>query len=178
LRIQRVQCVAIAHTDCSVHRHCVYRVLIVSPIRIQSVHFIASAYTGCSMYRPALHRVLLYSFFNIGSRWDGWLTPRPGRFPFRNDSVPTVQEAWWDPRPVCTGTENLVSIGIRLPDRQTRSESLYRLSYPGTSSFIYLLLFRPSFFHFTPIRFLIPFSPTVHSFLFFGSFSYSYDLLQ
>jgi hypothetical protein len=102
LRIQRVQYVAIAHTNCSVHRHCVYRVLIVSPVRIQSVQYIASAYTGCSMYRPALLRVLLYSFFINGARWNGWLTPRSGRFPLRNNSVPTVQEAGWDPRPVCT----------------------------------------------------------------------------
>jgi hypothetical protein len=33
--------------------------------------------------------------------------------------------------PVWTGAENLASIGIRSPDRPARSESLYRLSYPG-----------------------------------------------
>jgi hypothetical protein len=33
--------------------------------------------------------------------------------------------------PVWTGTENLVPTGIRSPDRLTRSESLYRLRYPG-----------------------------------------------
>jgi hypothetical protein len=32
---------------------------------------------------------------------------------------------------VWTGAENFVSTGIRSPDRPARSESLYRLSYPG-----------------------------------------------
>ena len=30
-----------------------------------------------------------------------------------------------------TGAENLAPTGIQSPDRQTRNESLYRLSYPG-----------------------------------------------
>jgi hypothetical protein len=33
--------------------------------------------------------------------------------------------------PVWAGAENLAPIGIRFPDRPARSESLYRLSYPG-----------------------------------------------
>ena len=33
--------------------------------------------------------------------------------------------------PVWTGAETLVLTGIRFPDRPARSESLYRLSYPG-----------------------------------------------
>ena len=33
--------------------------------------------------------------------------------------------------PVRTGAENLTPTGIRCPDRQARSESLYRLRYPG-----------------------------------------------
>jgi hypothetical protein len=32
------------------------------------------------------------------------------------------------------GAENLVSTGIRSPDRPARRESLYRLSYPGPQS--------------------------------------------
>jgi hypothetical protein len=39
-----------------------------------------------------------------------------------------VQEAGWAPGLVWTGAENLAPTGIRSPDRQTRSESLYRLS--------------------------------------------------
>jgi hypothetical protein len=38
---------------------------------------------------------------------------------------------WWAPGPVWTGAENLASTGIRSPDRPARSESLYRLRYPG-----------------------------------------------
>ena len=60
-----------------------------------------------------------------------WLAPRPGRFTPGKDPVPIVQEAGWAPGPVWTGTENLASTGIRSPDRPARSESLYRLSYPG-----------------------------------------------
>ena len=37
----------------------------------------------------------------------------------------------WDPGLVWTGAETLVPTGIRSPDLPVRSESLYRLSYPG-----------------------------------------------
>jgi hypothetical protein len=57
--------------------------------------------------------------------------PRPGRFTPRKDPVPIVQEAGWAPGPVWTGAENLAPTGIRSPDRPARSESLYRLRYPG-----------------------------------------------
>jgi len=36
--------------------------------------------------------------------------------------------------PVWTGAENLAPAGIRSPDRPVINESLYRLSYPGSSS--------------------------------------------
>jgi hypothetical protein len=53
----------------------------------------------------------------------GWSTPRPGRFTPRRD------------RDHCTGgcmdAKNLAFTGIRFPGRPARSESLYRLSYPG-----------------------------------------------
>ena len=45
--------------------------------------------------------------------------------------VPIVQEAGWAPGPVWTDAENFVPTGIRSPDRSARSESLYRLRYPG-----------------------------------------------
>jgi hypothetical protein len=38
-------------------------------------------------------KVQLYSSFNLGTRWDGWSTPRHGRFTPGNDPVPIVQEA-------------------------------------------------------------------------------------
>jgi hypothetical protein len=38
---------------------------------------------------------------------------------------------WWVPGPVWTGVGNLAPTGIRSRDRPARSESLYRLRYPG-----------------------------------------------
>jgi hypothetical protein len=35
------------------------------------------------------------------------------------------------PMAVWTGAENLATTGIRSPDRQARSQSLYRLRYPA-----------------------------------------------
>ena len=61
----------------------------------------------------------------------GWSTLHPGRFTPGNDTVHIVQEAGWALGPVWTGAENLAASGVRSPDRQARSESLYRLSYPG-----------------------------------------------
>ena len=54
--------------------------------------------------------------------------PRPLFTPGK-DTVPIVQEAGWAPGPVWTGAENLAPTGIRSPDRATRSQSVYRLSY-------------------------------------------------
>ena len=45
--------------------------------------------------------------------------------------VPIVQEAGWAPGPIWTGAENLDPTGIPSPDRPVRSESLYRIRYPG-----------------------------------------------
>ena len=56
---------------------------------------------------------------------------RPGRFTPGKDPVLIVQEAGWAPGPVWMGAENLARTGIRSSDRPARSESLYRLSYPG-----------------------------------------------
>ena len=55
---------------------------------------------------------------------------RPGRclLPGK-DPIPIVQEAGWAPGPLWTGAENLAPTGIRYPDRPSRSQSLYRLSY-------------------------------------------------
>jgi len=74
-----------------------------------------------------------YSFFNLGARWGGgWSTPRPGRFtPGRETQYPLYRRVGgpqgrsgrlWKISPT---TE------IRSPDRPARSDSLYRLSYPG-----------------------------------------------
>ena len=45
--------------------------------------------------------------------------------------VPIVQEAGWVPRSVWTSAEKIFLSGIRSPDRPDRSESFYRLHYPG-----------------------------------------------
>jgi hypothetical protein len=60
-----------------------------------------------------------------------WSAPRSGRFTPGNDPVLFVQEAGWAPGPACTCAKNLTPTGIRSPDRPARSQSLYRLSYPG-----------------------------------------------
>ena len=57
--------------------------------------------------------------------------PRPLHLRER-DPVPTVQEAGWVPGPARAGAERLGLIGARFPDLPAQSESLYRLSYPGT----------------------------------------------
>jgi hypothetical protein len=68
-------------------------------------------------------------FFNLQEAVNG--KPRPGRFTPGNNPVPIVQDAGWDPGPFWTGAENLDPTRFRPPDRPTRSESLYRLSYPA-----------------------------------------------
>jgi hypothetical protein len=67
---------------------------------------------------------------NLGTRRGGWSAPRPGRFTPGKDPVPIEQEAGWAPGTVWACAKNLVPTGIRSPDRPTRSQSLYRLSYP------------------------------------------------
>jgi hypothetical protein len=51
------------------------------------------------------------------------------------DPVPIVQEAGWASGPVWTSGENLALTRIRYPDRPARSQSLYRLSYPGPPAY-------------------------------------------
>ena len=50
--------------------------------------------------------VYLYSFFNLGARWWGWSTSRPGRLTPQKSSVLIVWKAGWAPGPVRTGAEN------------------------------------------------------------------------
>jgi hypothetical protein len=65
---------------------------------------------------------------------DGWSTPRPGCLTPRERRGTHCIGGWvWNGR--CgRGAEILAFTGIRFPDRSARSESLYRLSYPGQSS--------------------------------------------
>ena len=83
------------------------------------------------MKAQRVSRGIALLFLDLGARWGGWSTPRPGRFTPGKDPVPIVQEAGWAPEPVRRCAENLASTGIRSPDRPVRSESLYRPSYPA-----------------------------------------------
>jgi hypothetical protein len=87
--------------------------------------------------------VPLYSFLTSALEGSGLSESRPGHFTPRKDPVPIVQEAGWAPGPVWTYAKNLASTGIRSPDRPALSNSLYRLSSPGSyvlnvSELIYL----------------------------------------
>jgi len=57
----------------------------------------------------------------------------PAALPPGKTRHPLFMEAGWAAGPVWTGAENLAPTGIRFLDRPARSESLYRLSYPGGS---------------------------------------------
>ena len=99
--------------------------------RLQHVGIKVGRVKGTVRPRTEGVEVQPYSFFILAARWGEWSTPLTGRFTPEKDPVPIVQEAGWAPGPVWTGAENLAYTGIRSPDRPTRSESLYRLSYPG-----------------------------------------------
>jgi hypothetical protein len=85
---------------------------------------------------PKGGRDITLLFPDLGARRGGWSAPLPGRFTPGKDPVPIVQEAGWAPGPVWMGAKNLVPTGIRSPDRPARSQSLYRLSYPGSHVFL------------------------------------------
>jgi hypothetical protein len=57
----------------------------------------------------------------------------PAALPQGKSRYPFVSKSGWASEPVWTGEENLAPTGIRSPDRPARSESLYRLTYPGSS---------------------------------------------
>ena len=87
-----------------------------------------------SRYRPGVAqrvgRGIALLFHDRGTR-RGWVvnsTPRPHFTPGK-DPVPIVQEAGWAPGPVWTGGKSRPHRDS-VPDRPSRSQSLYRLSYP------------------------------------------------
>jgi len=63
----------------------------------------------------------------VGGEGDAPEAFTPGKGP-----VTSVQEPRLAPVTILTGTENLASAGVRTPNRQPRSKSLHRLSYPGS----------------------------------------------
>jgi len=93
--------------------------------------------------------VVRRQWVNLSARWVGWSRPRPDHFNPGKYPVPIVQEAGWVPGPVWMGAENLTSNGIRSPDRSSRSESLYRLSYtvPNNELIMDILMSETSWGH-------------------------------
>jgi len=86
-----------------------------------------------SRYRPGVAqrvgRGIALLFHDRGTR-KGWVvssTTRPHVTPGK-DPVPILQDAWWAPGPVWTGGKSC-SHRDSIPDRPSRSQSLYRLSY-------------------------------------------------
>ena len=76
-------------------------------------------------------RCIALLFHDHGTR-RGWVvssTPRP-HFTTGNDPLPILQEVWWAPGLVWTGGKCRPH-RESIPDRPTRSQSLYRLSYPA-----------------------------------------------
>jgi hypothetical protein len=55
----------------------------------------------------------------------------PAALPTGMTRYPLYRRLGKAPGPVWKGIENLARTGIRSPDRPARSESLYRLRYPG-----------------------------------------------
>jgi hypothetical protein len=74
--------------------------------------------------------VSLYSFFNLGTRWGGWSTPRPGRFnPGKEIRYPLYRRLGGPQGRSGRVRKTLPATGIQSPDRPARSQLLYRLSY-------------------------------------------------
>jgi len=71
-----------------------------------------------------------------------WSTSRPGGFTPGKDSVLGTHRigGWVDPRAGLEVVENLDPSEIQYPDRPARSQSLYRLSYPGPRSITVLVI--------------------------------------
>ena len=94
-------------------------------------------------------RGIALPFHDLGTEdGAGWSAPRPGRFTPGKDPVPIVQEAGWAGLDGCGKSR---PTGIRSPDRPARSESLYRLSYPGhlhriNNSKNYAHFYEPNFY--------------------------------
>ena len=76
--------------------------------------------------------VYRYSFFNLGTRWGGWSTHRPGRFtPGKERGYPLYRRLGESQGR--SGREWKISPLLEFDPRTApaRSASLYRTSYPG-----------------------------------------------
>jgi hypothetical protein len=74
-------------------------------------------------------QIYLYAFFYLGDRWGQVVnvTPQP---PGKRPDV-HCSGSWVGPKVVLEGCGKSSPTGTRHPDRPTRSDSLYRLRYPG-----------------------------------------------
>ena len=68
----------------------------------------------------------LNSFFNLGSRWGGWSTPRPGRFTPGKDPITIVQKLG-GPQGRSGRVWKLAHTGIRSADRTAPSALLHSI---------------------------------------------------
>jgi hypothetical protein len=109
--------------------------------------------TGRTTHRGSRYIVLL--FCTTALEGDGSQCQAPVAFDPRKDRVFIVQEAGWVLGPVWKGAENLAPTGIRSLDRRARSQSLYRLSYPGPLYLLCLLQIEASLSTRTDVRHLL-----------------------
>ena len=117
----------------------------IGPIREKRPQIIFRHFTETGNASKQWHSASFQMFCEVSSyygrqgpfrhtRWE-WVvntTSRPP-LPRERDPVSIVPEAGWSSEPVSTGAENLAPTRIRSPDLPARSESLYRLSYRGSS---------------------------------------------
>jgi hypothetical protein len=83
---------------------------------------------------PTGSRGIALLFHDYGTRRWWWVSVTLRLlFTPSTETVPIVQEAGWAPGPFWTGAEILAPTGIRFPDRQALSQSLYRLSYQAAT---------------------------------------------
>jgi hypothetical protein len=71
-------------------------------------------------------------FLNLGTRKGEWSASRPGRLYPRMRPGTHCIEGWVGPGAGLDRCGKFRPTGIRSPDLPARSESLYRLSYPGS----------------------------------------------
>ena len=126
-KTSRSQCCAFSHTYVCVCIYIYIYIYIYISVKVKEKFTLEQA----TKPRGGVE-VYLYSFFNFGAKWGGWSTPRSGRFNPGKTRYPLYRRLG-GPRAGLTGAENLAPTGIRSPDLPARSESLYRLRYPGPS---------------------------------------------
>jgi hypothetical protein len=96
-------------------------VSLVSVLKVKVKVTLVQALRLSTAHRGSRSIAILFHDHGTRRRWGVSGTPRPLFTPGK-DQLPIVQEAGWAPGPVWTGVENLAPIGIRSPDRPSRSQ--------------------------------------------------------